>query len=375
MKGNFFTFIIYYVYIILFYSEATFDLKCLEPNTCWYCKNLCTVCLKPVPYGCYSHVEEDTVWKFCSENCQAFYSSPSSLCVSYVRPQQSKSLLKLTGVTKYNHTQYAIEIELCLDSCCSNELYLLCYHVHSIHFQAFLDFFVSDDGMPEKLIPPINSESEENFLQLKEQGSIQSLILFALNELGCQKISSLAVHGHPCSNVTLSCRSVSLLLPTVDLNVSNLEKIAETKLNPDAVSKFCSDSMLMENLKLLSLAPIQLVSTMTLNPSIQSVEFENCSISFAINSLCLVEYIASLLLHAINDEMANLDVTSTSHEAGNKLYNLLSRLCQVKGQNVVGDQLATFPNLVSKLLESMKQLYSCECVLNALPYLTYTMHV
>ena len=250
--------------------------------------------------------------------------------------------------------------------------------MHSIHFQAFLDFFVSDDGIPEKLTPPISNESEENFLQLKEQGSIQSLILFALNELGCQKISSLAVHGHPCSNVALSCSqlgSVSLLLPTVDLNVSNLEKIAETKLNPDAVSKFCSDSMLMENLKLLSLAPIQLVSTVTLNPSIQIVEFENCSISFAINSLCLVEYIASLLLHAINDEMANLDVTSTSHEAGNKLYNLLSRLCQVKGQNVVGDQLATFPNLVSKLLESMKQLYSCECVLNALPYLTYTMHV
>ena len=53
-------------------SEVSYDLKCPAQQHCWYCANLCEVCMKPASFGLASEDGAGNVLCFCSQSRKAF---------------------------------------------------------------------------------------------------------------------------------------------------------------------------------------------------------------------------------------------------------------------------------------------------------------
>jgi len=180
---------------------ATTDLKCSTLQRCWYCRDLCEMCFSKAVYGETVQDKRGMLLKFCSRKCQLQHTSPGSLPLmvkvfspmetpknfsSHARKVQDDhtELLFIQGIRSDmdgNHMQ--LDITLCSGDGSENfpkdTTYIVYYH-RSAYKQLFVEYFVSKDMTPTKLLPYYGKTSMHDILGATFPDVIKGFISKAL---------------------------------------------------------------------------------------------------------------------------------------------------------------------------------------------------
>ena len=155
-------------------NPATVDLKCSTLQRCWYCSNLCEICLKDAVYGLGVHHRSGMLLKFCSKQCQQQLISPTSLplLVKVFSPSEvSSDFTSYSRKVQENHTELLfiqgyrsdsegnhikVDIALCSgdgsENFPNNCMYVVYYHRDTFS-QQFVEYFVAKDITPLQALP------------------------------------------------------------------------------------------------------------------------------------------------------------------------------------------------------------------------------
>ena len=201
-------------------SDVNYDTKCSKPHRCWYCSDLCEMCLKPASSsGLSSRGDDGTVLYFCSESCETVHKIRSSPVESgkftvegWMPPSappphfrafpvgsNDKVLLCINvegGSARGNCTQ--INMAVCAgdvsDERPADKLYVV-YVTNELDHQMFIEFFVNNEGEPEMPLPyclcPSSIAQTEVFRKSNQVQKLISAVLLSkgIPNLGCIKLS------------------------------------------------------------------------------------------------------------------------------------------------------------------------------------------
>ena len=152
-----------------------YDLKCTGRQQCWYCANLCEMCMKPASFGFASERDDGYVLRFCSKSCQTFervspIKEPAFTTEIWTSPtppvphfrtfpvsETHKTLLCIHALGMSARGKYTrVNLAICAgdgkDGYPVDKPYVA-YAIFELHRQQFIEFFVSDDGDPETPLP------------------------------------------------------------------------------------------------------------------------------------------------------------------------------------------------------------------------------
>ena len=201
MHGYICCYVFNFTVIFMFnYSDLpNYDVKCEEP--CWYCKDLCEVCLKPSSFGFTIRKDNNAVLKFCSQSCQLFgkYDSPplvfevwppsESLPGSQFRSRRientHKELLYLHIQGKLSSGQHCmINMVFAVGDGSihypKDKVYIV-YYLRTLEEQQSMEFFVGDDLHPEEAMAyAASKDADEAIARRRSTSEIKNLILMAL---------------------------------------------------------------------------------------------------------------------------------------------------------------------------------------------------
>ena len=199
-----------FLLLYIFYSEIpSYDVKCQEP--CWYCKDLCEVCLKPSSFGITIR-KNNTILKFCSQSCQYFgkdespplvfkvwsplESLPGSQFHSWRIEDSHKELLCLHIRGELSSGQYCMIDMLFAAGDGSvhypkNKIYIV-YYLRTLKEQQIMEFFVGDDLHPEEAMAyAASKDADEALARRRSTSEIKNLILMALAARGLYSLQDL----------------------------------------------------------------------------------------------------------------------------------------------------------------------------------------
>lgn len=188
----------------------SYDVKCLPQ--CWYCKELCHVCMKQSSFGHTVRRNDGSVLRFCSEACQLFCADevpPFFLKVwepveFFPQPQfqarhieeSHKELLYVLIRGKLSSGQYC-RINMVLVSgddtihYPKNKVYAV-YYLRTLDEQQCMEFFLGDDLHPEEVLVYAASEDADVALaRRRSTNEIKKLVSMALDMKGYASLQQL----------------------------------------------------------------------------------------------------------------------------------------------------------------------------------------
>ena len=159
------------------------DMNCGED--CWYCCNLCEICLKQAILGPSLAVTNGRILKFCSKDCFKFYEAtpePHSLVfapdvqVNVQVPDSHKEHIRLYTNGKFEDSDCVItSLSLCEGDGSGDfplNTYYLKYHMQTLQYQCHYEYFVDDALEPLDAVSyagsPINLFDEEECEDIKQ---------------------------------------------------------------------------------------------------------------------------------------------------------------------------------------------------------------
>lgn len=160
------------IYSLLLHSERTnesviLDTKC-NPKRCWYCKDLCEICMKPCSVGCEAiDASTDVMYRFCSvcwqesEHDEAIWPLCSVLQNDNVDLENKnfpnhKTLLSIKWSPDAFEV-YTISLCICVGSDCAECPYILCQTRNLVN-QSFIECYISQDFSCIQVMPLINTK-------------------------------------------------------------------------------------------------------------------------------------------------------------------------------------------------------------------------
>ena len=133
---------------------------------CWYCCNLCEICLEQAILGPSLEVPDGRTLKFCSQECFKFYeTNPEPHSLVFSLENQSSAVVEVPDGHKEHIRLYAngkFEDSSCLItslSLCEGDgsvdfplnAYYLKYHLQTLKYQCHYEYFVND------VLEPLNA--------------------------------------------------------------------------------------------------------------------------------------------------------------------------------------------------------------------------
>lgn len=196
---------------IAYYSDLpNYDVKCQE--LCWYCKDLCEICLKPSSFGFAIRKNDNTVLKFCSQSCQLFgQDDPPPLVFEVWHPSEylpgsqfhsrciegsHKELLYMHIQGKLSSGQYCmIDMVFAVGDGSTdyfnNKVYIV-YYLRTLQEQQCMEFFVGDDLHPEEVMAyAASKDADEAIARRRSTSEIKNLILMALAARGLNSLQDI----------------------------------------------------------------------------------------------------------------------------------------------------------------------------------------
>ena len=132
-------------------------------NGCWYCRDLCEICLQQAILGPATLRVSDRTLKFCSELCHKIYSAtpePQSLVFTpedqhpsnkVKVPEGHKEFLRLYSNGKLDDLCFMTSVSLCegdgSESFPVGDSYIN-YHIRTLNYQCHYEYFISQDLHP-----------------------------------------------------------------------------------------------------------------------------------------------------------------------------------------------------------------------------------
>lgn len=178
------------------------DFKCVL-NGCWYCSDLCNVCMLPSKVGLNRQVSGYTLQKFCSEKCLIVANEqdsnitipisvalPLQKCGSlqHSKPELMSTLNLLFHAEKLVDTHLArntlVKVSLLMDkSTTGNKLFVL-QQLRTAEHQVILGFSISEELL---ILEPlicymVNENVKTSFEKVKQEGYTKVIIEEALME-------------------------------------------------------------------------------------------------------------------------------------------------------------------------------------------------
>ena len=148
---------LYYVYLYFDRRRVSLDMNCGEE--CWYCCNLCEICLEQAILGPSLEAPGGRTLKFCSQECFKFYeTNPEPHSLVFSLENQSSAVVEVPDGHKEHIRLYAngkFEDNSCLItslSICEGDgsvdfplnTYYLKYHLQTLNYQCHYEYFVND---------------------------------------------------------------------------------------------------------------------------------------------------------------------------------------------------------------------------------------
>ena len=187
--------------IVIYRNPASVDLKCSTVQRCWYCSNLCEICLKDAVYGLTVHHRSGMLLKFCSKQCQQQHTSPISvpLLVKVFSPSEVPSdFTSYSRKVQEDHTELLfiqgyrsdpagnhikVEITLCSgdgsEDFPKNCMYIVYYHRDTFS-QQFVEYFVTKDMSPLQVLPYYGKTSLHDIVSNTLSESIKIFVTKAI---------------------------------------------------------------------------------------------------------------------------------------------------------------------------------------------------
>ena len=195
------------IYSLLLHSERdrnkVFDMKC-SPQRCWYCRDLCELCMKQCVVGCeiinhHNHFVY-TFCKICWEGIQMSKLDDQSLPEITMLPLEEADVNSVRGIFLYHKTLLSFQVSadafdhFTVSICVADEssLYRRPYvltRVRSLNDQDCAECFISQDFSPLQPLPFCeNCEvMQTKVTSLKDEGFVQSLIRHVLTSEDCKE--------------------------------------------------------------------------------------------------------------------------------------------------------------------------------------------
>ena len=192
------------------------DIKC-QPACCWYCKDLCHCCMRPVslwatPPPKTSPETDEPLLKFCGKACQELVrSEPGSSpkvsvtfnkkkSVGPAKLQVTKSVL--SPGARFNQLEY---VELCIGNGCGGrpvgEPYVL-WQVRSIKSNSFMAFSINNEFEPLENLwrsknPQLNVDLAESSVKIRVSQLLSNLLKLVLEKIGYESLDSFVADNLP----------------------------------------------------------------------------------------------------------------------------------------------------------------------------------
>ena len=148
-------------FLLLFRGPTVLDTKCkfTDDSKCWYCNELCEICVEPIVLGPSHFDQTGQVLQFCSNKCYDFYQRKPELFVKIFAPDDQKNpdrrvpighkeYLHLSTFGESDDGHLITNISLCegdgSESFPAHQYYLN-YHLCTPKYQGHYEFFISDD--------------------------------------------------------------------------------------------------------------------------------------------------------------------------------------------------------------------------------------
>ena len=206
--------VLYRVHIIILCVHRTpsvLDARCKykSDHKCWYCDELCEICLQPTVLGPSFTDSTGRKLRFCSDDCSDIYKTkpePQSEVFSpddqenpnRKVPSDHKEYLHLfsSGQLEDKSGCFITSMSLCEGDGSSSfplQQYYLNYHLRTPHYQCYYEFFVTDDFQPLESVSFTGAscnlfehDDEEDMKQ-----SVLSIVAGVLQRSGCSVIPDL----------------------------------------------------------------------------------------------------------------------------------------------------------------------------------------
>ena len=203
--------------IILLYREIPcLDMKCCSPIRCWYCKDLCEVCLAAASVGLTVKFSSESIpLRFCSaahkglftdlkqsfqvtvrdlRGVDAFVPPPPALRSVSLSHQE---LMFIRGHCQTSKGPLTINMTVCVGDGSEDyptDRFYVVYNHRTIFHQQFLEFFISDALCPDQLLPSLSTSTAAllAFMGMSQMvKEIQTVLSKALKILHCSSLSEL----------------------------------------------------------------------------------------------------------------------------------------------------------------------------------------
>lgn len=172
-------------------APSVIDTKCKFKNglKCWYCSDLCEICLEPSAFGPSCSDSVNNSLQFCSNKCYDLYNSIPRPQSKFFSPddQNNPSRRVPAGHKEYLHlfscgklddgsAGFITSLSLCEGDGSKSfptDQYYINFHLRMPQYQGFLELFVSNDLQPLSSVPYADvshnlfEQSEENALKMK----------------------------------------------------------------------------------------------------------------------------------------------------------------------------------------------------------------
>lgn len=173
------------------------DMKC-HTSSCWYCKDLCEICLLPSGFGpgLITKSKAGTSLKFCSQQCAHYFASCEekslSLDIEILSPgrkhisesETSETILRITGSGMIDERAIIICLMIChgyhSKKHPNGRFFIIC-QLRSLSSQKFIEMFVSDKAVLEEPLPHADCpDGREMVFKLEAYGTITQIITSAM---------------------------------------------------------------------------------------------------------------------------------------------------------------------------------------------------
>ena len=189
------------IFSLLLHSERTsesvvLDTKCY-PRRCWYCKDLCEICMKPCSVGCEATDSSTIVmYRFCSTCWQ------ESECKEAVWPlcsvlQNDNTELKNNYFPKHKtllsvkwspdvFELYTLSLCVCVSNGSTEHPYILC-QTRNLFKQSFTEYYISQDFSYIQVMSLINTKVSEPYFKCNDS-FVQMVLSDVFSTSGFQNI-------------------------------------------------------------------------------------------------------------------------------------------------------------------------------------------
>ena len=175
----------------LFRTPSVIDTKCKFKNDlkCWYCSDLCEICLEPSAFGPSCTYSVNNSLQFCSNKCYDLYNNIPRPQSKFFSPNDQRNPERRvpTGHKEYLHLSscgkldsgsagFITSLSLCEGGGSKSfpiDQYYINFHLRMPQYQGFLELFVSDELQPLSSVfyadasHNLFEQSEENALKMK----------------------------------------------------------------------------------------------------------------------------------------------------------------------------------------------------------------